>query len=174
VVVRDLENGGSPDFTFRLLAGRMPFIAGFLPRGERPGTTVGMQLDGPNIPAKSPATVTIPKTAHAGDFWAETRLATGHAALLPLIVDDVPAAWITETDANMPLPLPPIALDGAFERYTAIRFFWKAVPGEHYEFDLLGERIGSRIDGEIRILDQAGKTIASNDDAVGKDPRLEF
>src|SRR5205807_9215689 len=90
VVVRDLENGGSPDFTFRLLAGRMPFIAGFLPRGERPGTTVGMQLDGPNVPAKSPATVTIPKTARLGEFWAETRLTTGHAALLPLIVDDVP------------------------------------------------------------------------------------
>src|SRR5262249_17038998 len=41
-------------------------------------------------------------------------------------------------------------------------------------FDLLGRRIGSRIDGALRVLDKDGKEVASNDDTIGKDARLYF
>jgi len=63
-----------------------------------------------------------------------------------------------------------------FATASRARFSFHASAKAKYLFDLLGRRIGSRIDGEIRILDAAGKEIAANDDApnLGKEARLEF
>ncbi len=174
LIVRDSEYIGGPNFTYRLLVGRMPFVSGFLPRGEQPGRNVGLQIEGPNIAGRTPASANIPTGTPPGEYWSDIHLPSGHAALLPLLVDNIPVAAVTETDATMPLPIPPVALDGAFERYSRIKFFFRGQPGEHYELDLYGRRIGSRIDGAIRVLDAAGKEAASNDDAIDKDARLEF
>jgi hypothetical protein len=40
--------------------------------------------------------------------------------------------------------------------------------------EVMARRLGSRLDGVLRIVDAGGKELASNDDAVGKDPRLSF
>jgi hypothetical protein len=174
LIVRDSEYLGGPNFTYRLLVGRMPFVSGFLPRGEQPGKTIGLQVESPNIPGRTPVSAAIPPGTPSGEFWTDIHLPTGHAALVPLLIDSMPVAAVTETDATMPLPIPPIALDGTFERYSRIKFFFHGLPGEHYELDLYGRRIGSRIDGAIRVFDAAGKEVASNDDAIEKDARLEF
>jgi hypothetical protein len=65
-------------------------------------------------------------------------------------------------------------LDGIFQKYPRIKFFFQTGPSDHLVFDLLGRRIGSRIDGALRITNAAGKELAVNDDAIGKDARLEF
>ncbi len=74
------------------------------------------------------------------------------------------------------LPAFPLAIDGVFTESPTARFSFHAAAQTKYLFDLFGRRIGSRIDGEIRILNADGKEIASNDDApgLGKEARLEF
>src|SRR5262249_32744439 len=98
----------------------------------------------------------------------------GIPAPIPLLIDNIPVASLTETDATMPLPIAPVAMDGAFMRHSRTRFFFKANKADNLLFDLLGRRIGSRIAGDLRILSKEGKEVPSNDDAIGKDARLYF
>ena len=53
-------------------------------------------------------------------------------------------------------------------------YAFHAAAGQKLTFDLLGRRLGSRLDSFLRVMDGAGKELASNDDAVGKDSRLEW
>src|SRR5579872_5761221 len=126
VTVRDTQFLGGPDFVYRLTVGRLPVVTGFLPRGEKPGRPVDLLLQGVNLGGTTKAVVTIPPDTPPGEFWTTVQTANGPALPFPLLVDSNPVAGITETDATMPLPLLPVSLDGAFEVYTRIRFFFKA------------------------------------------------
>ncbi len=174
LTVRDSEFNGGPDYVYRLTAGKIPLISGYVPRGERPGRKVGLLLEGANLGSAHSAVVSIPPDSPAGNIWTDLKLGDRQAPPIELLVDRAPVSGITETDANMPLPILPADMDGSFERFPVIRFFFKGAPNEKYLFDLFGRRIGSRIDGALRVLDSSGKEVASNDDAIGKDARLEF
>jgi hypothetical protein len=174
LTVRDTQFLGGPDYVYRLTAGVVPVITGFKPRGGRPGTTLGIDMQGHNVGVKGRALVPIPAGIPAGEYWTPVVTDKGATLPIPILIDTSPVASITETDANMPLPLLPGSLDGSFLKYPRIKFFFRATPDERIVFDLYGRRIGSRIDGAIRITDAAGKEVAVNDDAVEKDARLEF
>lgn len=174
ISIADLHGSGGPEYTYRLLVGRTAFVTRFLPRGERPGATVGIQMEGPNVPARTPATAAIPNSARPGTYWADVRTPTGRAALIPFLVTDLPAAAVTETDFTMPLPLPPVALDGAFARYPKVRFFFHADKGDRYEFELLGKSIGSKIRAAISLLDASGKVVADAVDDESGAARVEL
>src|SRR5205814_1215442 len=96
--------------------------------------------------------------------------------LLPLMVGPDPVMDARDGEGTRPLPPLPASIDGVFGRSSSARFTLRAAAGATYSFDLLGRRIGSRIDGAIRILDPSGKEIASIDDApeLGKEARLSF
>src|SRR5262249_8654650 len=70
LTVRDSEYHGGPNFTYRLLVGRMGYVEGYSPRGERPGHPVQISLQGTNL-AVNHAAVTIPPGSAPGIFWAE-------------------------------------------------------------------------------------------------------
>jgi hypothetical protein len=172
LTVRDTQFLGGPDYIYRLTAGVVPVITGFKPRGGRPGTTLGIDMQGHNIGTKGRALVPIPAGTPAGEYWTPVVTDKGATLPIPILIDTTPVASITETDANMPLPLLPGSLDGSFLKYPRIKFFFRATPDERIIFDLYGRRIGSRIDGAIRITDAAGKEVAVSDDTVDKDARL--
>jgi hypothetical protein len=174
VTIRDTQFLGGPQYVYRLAVGVIPVVTAFTPRGERPGRVVELQAEGVNLGNNLRAGVAIPADAPLGEYWTTAVTGLGPSLLFPIILDNDLVAGITETDANMPLPLLPGALDGIFQKYPRIKFFLQAGPSDHLIFDLLGRRIGSRIDGALRITNAAGKELAVNDDAVGKDARLEF
>lgn len=172
LTVRDSEYNGGPNYTYRLLAGRLPFVAGFLPRGGQPGQTLTLNLDGVGLTSKQ-VPVTIPTDATSGTCWAEVP---GIPTLLPLLIGSEPVLNVGDTATGATLSSFPQAVDGVFGRSPRATFAFHGKAGARYLFDLLGRRIGSRIDGMIRILDSKGKELASNDDApgLGKEARLEF
>ena len=174
LTVRDSEYNGGPNYTYRLLAGRMPLIFGYSPRGGQPGSAVSVALQGSGLTvARVP--VTLPADVPNGVFWAEMQ-AAGTPALIPLLVGPEPVFDAGEGQVTRPLPAFPVAVDGIFARTPRARFTFHAKLGTTYLFDLMGRRIGSRIDGIVRVLNAAGKEIAANDDApgLGKEARLEF
>jgi hypothetical protein len=175
VTIRDSEYNGGPNYTYRLLVGRLPFIDSYSPRGERPGHQVQVALHGTGLAAASTA-VTIPPDAATGTYWAEVEPGGGKPMLLPLLVDSEPVAVGSDSDITIPLPAMPVDVDGVFSHVPRARYAFQARAKSTYLFDLLGRRIGSRIDGEIRVLDAAGKELAENDDApgLGKEARLSF
>jgi len=174
LTIRDAQYLAGADYNYCLTIGPLPAITGFLPRGERPGRRVGLELTGVNLAGQARAIVSIPADALPGELWTVVETERGPTLPFPLLVNEAPVASVTETDASMPLPLPPVFMDGVFQRYPRIRFFFRAAPGDRLLFDLWGRRIGSRIDGALRIRDSAGREVAANDDALGKDARLEF
>ncbi len=173
--VRDSEYNGSPNYTYRLLAGRMGFVSGFSPRGDRPGHSVQLALEGTNLGVRQ-AAISIPSDAKPGIFWAEVKQDAASSIMVPLLVEDVGVISAGAGDAVQPLPPLPAAIDGTFAIAPRRRFTFHAAAKSGYIFDLLGRRIGSRIDGQIRILNASGKEIALVDDApgLGKEARLEF
>lgn len=175
LTVRDSEYNGGSNYTYRLQVGRMAFLAGYSPRGARPGHQVQLALDGTNLPAKQ-ATVAIPADAAPGMYWAEVRADNLHPMIVPLMVENEAVTDAGVGDAPQALPALPAAIDGVFQRAPRRRFTFHAAAKEAYLFDLLGRRIGSRIDGLVRVLNAAGKEIATNDDAfeLSKDARLAF
>lgn len=173
LTVRDSEYHGGPNFSYRLLIGRMPFVAGYAPRGGRPGSRVTLTILGENSPS-SEREVAIPADAATGAYWTELPMGTVSSGLFPLLVDSCPVEKAPDAEGVTPLPAAPSAVDGVFQRFARSRFSFQGAPDRKYLFDLLGRRIGSRIDGALRVLDSAGRVLAENDDAVGKDARLEF
>ena len=171
LTVRDSEYNGGSNYTYRLLVGKIPFIDGFLPLGERPGHTVQLTLTGTNLPSTH-SSVSIPQEAAEGVYWAE--LSPGSPMILPLLVGAGEVTQVTGADIVRPLPSIPAQLDGIFATSARAQFSFHAAAKAKYLFDLLGRRIGSRIDGEIRVLDSMGKEIAANDDApnLGKEARF--
>jgi hypothetical protein len=174
LTVRDTHAKGGLDYFYRLTTGVLPVITSFVPRGERPGRAVGLVLEGINMGGKNRAIVRIPADMREGEVWVAPETESGPALPIPLLVDPAPVAGVTETDANMPLLAPPILLDGTFRRYPRARFFFRATPQDHLVFDLLGKRIGSRIDGRLRVLDSTGREVAAADNIIGKEARLIF
>ena len=181
LTVRDSEYNGGPNYTYRLLAGRGGLVTNYLPRGGQPGQTVTLTLQGANLAATS-AMVTLPMDApSSGMVWADVANGKSPDAalsglLVPLMVSRETVQNVGDSNSVQSLPALPAILDGVFTHTPHARFAFHASPKTHIVFDLLGRRIGSRIDGAIRILDAAGKELAANDDApdLGKDARLEF
>lgn len=174
LTVRDSEYNGGANYTYRLLAGRLPFLSRFSPLGGTPGSAVQLSLQGENISPKQVA-IAIPASA-SGTYWAEVPQDSGKPLLVPMLTSSERVIERLNSNSVQPLPAFPLAIDGVFMDSPTARFSFRANAQTKYHFDLLGRRIGSRIDGEIRILNAEGKEVASNDDApgLGKEARLEF
>lgn len=173
--VRDSEYNGGSNYTYRLLVGRLPYVSHFAPHGGTPGNQIQLTMEGINVSPKK-VSVAIPASAPLGTYWAEVAQDTGKPLLIPLLVTSDRILGYTGSNSVYPLPALPFAIDGVFTDTPTARFSFRATAQKKYLFDLLGRRIGSRIDGEIRILSTDGKEIVSNDDApgLGKEARLEF
>ncbi len=175
LTVRDSEYNGGPNYVYRLLAGRMPFISSYSPRGTHPGGQVEVAMNGTNLLAPR-ASVSIPADSPMGTYWAEVQATPNCGLLLPMMVEPEPVMNAADSDSMQTLPALPAAIDGVFGRGSRARFSFHGAAKSKYLFDLLGRRIGSRIDGDIRVLDAKGKELAANDDmnVLSKDARLEF
>jgi hypothetical protein len=175
LTVRDSEFNGGPNYTYRLRVGRMAFLAGYSPRGERPGHQVLLALNGTNL-TTTQAAVTIPSDAAPGIYWAEVHADAAGPMIVPLIVESEAVVEAGSGDAARTLPALPAAIDGVFGHTPRRRFTFHAAAQAVTLLDLLGRRIGSRIDGQIRVLNASGKEIAANDDGIelSKDARLTF
>ena len=131
-------------------------------------------LHGVNLPTER-ASVAIPADA-VGVYWADILAGSSGSFMLPLLVDSAPVMDAGDNDSLRPLPGLPVAVDGVFGRSAQTKYGFHASAGVKILFDLQGRRIGSRIDGSIRVLNSTGKELATNDDSpgLGKDARLEF
>jgi hypothetical protein len=171
ITLRDSEFKGGPDFTYRFTGGIRPAVAGFLPRGGRPGSDLEVSIEGPNL-GLSKARAAIPATAGPGEYWAEAKTADGKSFALPLQIDPMSVTCAPESGETT-LPAIPSIVDGVFSKQPVTRFRFHAATKDKILFDLYGRRIGSRIDGCLRVLDSAGKEVFVVDDTVGKDARME-
>ncbi len=159
---------------YRLSVGKLPTLTSFIPHGERPGRTILMGIDGKNIGGAFKGSLPIPKNAVEGELYGTVRTPAGFTIPFPFLVDADPVASITETDAVMPLPILPGSLEGSFLVYPRTKFYFNAGPREPITFDFFAAKIGSVVEGELQILDDAGNQVALSRAAHGLDAHLDF
>jgi hypothetical protein len=69
----------------------------------------------------------------------------------------------------------PTLVDGAIDNPQDVDVFrFEGKSGQKIVAEVLADRHGSALDGLLTLVDDRGSILASNDDAVGADPRLEF
>jgi len=179
VEVRDSLFRGGAGYTYRLSIGKLPLVTRWSPLGGIPGQTVQLSLAGVNLGTMSQFPVTLPSDPGRTRFRVIPDTPSGPANPIYLLLADQPELEEQEPN-NEPksatrgavLPLRTSGRIGGRGDRDLIAF--TAKEKQVLSLDLQARRIGSRLDSVLRILDTAGKELASNDDAVGRDSLLTF
>lgn len=169
VRIDDVRNQGGQAFVYRLTISAEPHVERIFPLGGRRGSEIDAEVTGLSTPAKT--RIAIPKDAPA-EFPFALRVGAKPCNTILLDTDDHPET-IAPADLAKPIALPAIlngriATPGAVETWT-----WQGKKGDAWTFDLRASRLGSRLDGTITVLDDAGKTLARAEAPTG-DPSLTF
>jgi hypothetical protein len=183
LVLRDLNNQGGSDHQYRLTMGEIPYVVSAFPIGGRPGASLPLELDGYNLGAARTVPVTLPAVPEAAPM--ALPLTGGLSNPVTLAVDEAEAPEITEIEPNddparaQRIPVPAIvngriAPAGAVSRPDVDCYRFRAEKGRTLALEVFARRYGSELDSVLTVTDAAGKELATNDDAVGKDSRLEF
>lgn len=175
ITIRDTQFSGGNDYFYRLTVGPIPVITGFLPRGGHSGSALQLRLQGINSGSITRADIVLPAKFTGSEVWMSIPTANGPSLPISLLVNNEKSVMTSSETINVDLiPRVPMAIDGYFETKSVRSFKFHADAKEIILFDLLGRRIESQIDGALRIIDSKRKELAANDDAVGKDSRLEW
>ena len=110
---------------------------------------------------------------------AAVRLFTtgGASSLQLMMIDDLPsvrgAADNTAAKSAQTVSAP-VGIDGACEAVSSDYFAFTASRGQRISIEAVAQRIGSKMDPMLRLLDSAGRELAYCDDGpgAGSDPRI--
>lgn len=121
--------------------------------------------------------ITIPADAPVGIHAARVASVNGISSPVLFMVDDLPglADGGTNTSAASAQPLAgPVAVDGAVVALGRKYFRFSAKAGERLAIEVVAQRLGSKLDPVLRLLDLRGRELAFCDDesGLGGDCRL--
>lgn len=187
LLLRDLSNRGGDRQYYRLSMGEIPYVTAAFPMGGRPGSTVPMELQGFNLGDVRTAQVRLPDDATPGLVPMSVALPKGNSNPLTLaVVDkDASAPELMEAEANddpakaQKLAVPSI-VNGRIQPPAGTAapdvdcYRFTATKDQKLVLEVIARRFGSQLDSMLSVSDANGKELASNDDGVGKDSRLEF
>ena len=178
VQVRDTMYRGGANFTYRLTAGKVPVVTGYLPLGGKRGQTVNVSVEGANLGGMKTMPVQIPMTGD--DVTVGLAAPMGPSAntvkLLASDLDEAVEREPNDTAAQAtPIATTPVVINGRMDKAEDVDVFRiKPAAAGNLAFDVWGRRLGSRLDSFLRIMDATGKEVQSNDDTNGKDSRIVF
>jgi len=163
--IRDALYRGREDFVYRVSIGETPFVTSIFPLGGRLGAEASAALAGWNLPAAREALDTRPgdDRIRQADWTWEGKPANP----IHYQVDDLPE--VTEKEPNDPAHAQPVALpvmvNGRIQQagdVDAFRFAGRA--GDQVVVEVYARRLDSPLDSLVRLIDQAGRVVALNDD----------
>jgi hypothetical protein len=189
-VVRVGSLAGSATSDYRLIAGRVPWIARTMPAGFKRGTTTEITLYGSglehaeavwlgdhvtpgSILSRSAGAVrasfNLPANAPLGAqrlHLVSDRIETPLAA--PVVVGDISEITVTGNPATPADALPvtaPVVVNGAVTKARGSQYFsLHAEAGQRFEFRVDSMHLGYPLDPVVTVLDPSGKRLAAADD----------
>ncbi|MGV3720468.1 MAG: pre-peptidase [Actinomycetota bacterium] len=177
IQVRDVRYQGMAGWTYRLICTRNPFLTALYPMAGQRGQAVEVQPIGFNLGAMKQTRIEVPMM-EPGAIDVQVKAGDIAANPMPFVVSDLPQTL--ETDDNddpakaTPAPMPG-GYNGRIEKEGDVDGFrFKGVKGQSYSFEVNARRYDSSLDSYLQILDAAGKPLANNDDAEGKDSRIDW
>ena len=117
----------------------------------------------------------VPRAVPVGIGGIRVATRRGISSLRLFAIDDLPGVEETVrvrrgksgSSADPRELAPPVAVDGVCDEKSINRYRFDASPGQRLSFEVLAERLGSRLDPVLRILDATGREIAYSDDEAG-------
>lgn len=176
IQIRDVSYKGNPYWTYRLTVTSRPYVTAVLPMGAKPGTAVDVNPVGFGLQGKT-CRLEIPADMPMGEQYVQLKTPMGPSNPVPVLVTDLPSTTVSSApagDASMPLSVP-AAVNGRLARPgEAHRYKFHAKAGQNFRFEVNARRYDSRIDSVLTLLNDKGQEIASNDDALGPDSRIDW
>jgi hypothetical protein len=183
LTLRDLSYRGGGDYAYRLTLGAIPYVTAIFPMGGQPGVPLDMALEGFNLGDAKTQRVTLPNLAPGEPFPLTLSLPGGASNPILVAVGDTPEMMEAEPNDRATSPQN-ISVPGTVNgRILAARaasapdmdyYRFQASAGQKLVLEVWARRLGSRLDSLLSVQDANGKELAANDDAIGKDSRLEF
>jgi hypothetical protein len=175
--IHDVRYLGMAGWTYRVTCTRDPFLIGVYPMAGKAGSAVEVQPVGWNLGEMKQAMVSVPQM-QPGTMPLQLKAGTGLTNPVSFLVTDAPQALETADNNSAEKATPaevPGGFNGRIEAENDLDHFrFKAAKGQAYTFEVFSRRYGSSLDSFIQVLDAKGAPLVSNDDAVGKDSRLDW
>ena len=176
IQVRDAMFRGGANFVYKLVAGRVPAVTAYLPLGGKRGEKVDLQLEGVNLGGMSTYSVQMPASGDRVDVMPATPDGPISSPLSLTIGDTSEAVELEPNDQPAQatgIPGGVTVMNGRMHRKGDVDLYrFKPGAAGNLSFQVVGRRMGSRIDSILKIRDAMGKELQSNDDAIGKDSRI--
>lgn len=174
--IRDVRYQGNPNWVYRLTLTRRPWVTAALPMAARRGETAELRLIGANLGAAPMVAWTVPADSSPGMREVQLREGSALTNPVPLLVSDLPERLEPEGDTPAARRISiPCGVSGRISQENEVdRYPFHAAKGLALVFEVEARRYGSALDSFLSVVDAGGKELASNDDAVGKDSRLDW
>ena len=161
LAIHDAIYRGREDFTYRIELGEIPFIESIYPAAAKVGKKTEIKLTGVNLKSNkinySPGVegynflTTIGKNGEISNsvpFWGVNKAAN-------LSVNDKSKLQISDNQ---------VLFDTLDLKSHSKNYSYLANANETVTFEVMARRIGSLLDGRLRLLDENGKVLAEADD----------
>lgn len=171
--IHDINFSGLQDFVYRLSIRKGASLDSVFPLGGQRGTTIAATLVGLQIP-KTPVEIALPGADSSFVYWNWTSPDGTTTRPIKLAVSNLPEATevepndLSEADSRILAAKVPSVLNGRIDKPGDIdRWKIEAEPDTSVRFEVFASRLGTDLDSVIRIVDEAGKQIVTNDDLKG-------
>lgn len=192
--IRDVNYHGNAHWVYRLTMTSRPYVVAVVPCAVRPGQSAELHVTGFNLGGAQTALLDVPAAAPPGEWQTPVKFAHGTSNLVSLLVSEAPQATIVSQptaragnqavtaalpDAQSPTPAQSLSLPGGVNSWLAAegqreRYAFHAKKDESWAFEVVSRRLDSEMDSELTLRNAKGDVLDSNDDALGKDSRLEW
>ena len=192
VELRDVGYGGNPNWVYRLTITSRPYVIAATPCAVRRGQSAELHVVGYNLGGTQTAHLDVPADAPLGLWSASLKLPNGTTNLVPLLVSDAPqSAFVSPVNGQTPTVTAslrsgsntvtrggmslPGGVNACIDKENQIdRYSFHAKKGEAWGFEVTARRLDSEMDSEMKIRDAKDSVLAENDDAIGKDSRIDW
>ena len=176
--LQDLRFQGGDAYRYRLVAGSLPYLQRLFPFGGKRGSTVELQLSGPNLEGADRLALGIAANAPLGRQDIRARTAAGTSNPLSFEASDLPdfsEAEPNNTREQATTVSVPAALNAQIGAAKDIDFFkFKSERDQRLAVEVFARRFGSPLDALLTLMDASGNVLQQNDDdSGGPDARIE-
>ena len=180
VQVRDARYDGDPRWAYALEITDRPRVSQVFPMAGNPGQAIEIEPVGSARQTSAKVPFTVPN--EPGIQAVSLNVAGDQSNPIAFIVTPLPLVMEQEPN-DTPSQATRIAIPGGAngrigKRRDLDHYSFHATKGKAIRLEVFARRFGtsltSQLDGILDVLNSAGTVLASNDDAVGKDPALVF
>ncbi|MBT3379217.1 MAG: hypothetical protein HN742_36990 [Lentisphaerae bacterium] len=172
--VKDSIYRGREDFVYRILVGEVAYLTGIFPLGGQVGTKTALEVEGWNLPKK--AVIVDGRDRSPGIVQVSVSSHGLQSNLLPFVLDTLPEQ-LEEEPNNGPgqassVTLPTV-VNGRIDRpgdWDVFRLDGQA--GDEVVAEIQARSLNSPVDSLLKITDEEGKILDSNDDYLDKTGHL--